>query len=108
MPVGLPTSNRLKVSFSHCVQYGTPFDVFPMFKCEFLIQRSYLKGNLMRPFNPKLFLSTPGAGREMMSFRKGQVIFAQGDASDAVFVIQTGRVRLRASTQGRKEATLDI
>ena len=44
----------------------------------------------MQAFNPKLFLSTPGTGREMVSFRKGDVIFAQGDASDAVFVIQTG------------------
>ena len=49
--------------------------------------------------NPKTFLSTPGAGREMISFRKGQVIFAQGDASDAVFVIQTGSVGLGARSQ---------
>ena len=59
-------------------------------------------------FNPKVFLSTEGAGREMMFFRKGQAIFAQGDASDAVFVIQTGSVRLSARSQGGKEATLDI
>jgi CRP-like cAMP-binding protein len=36
------------------------------------------------------------------------MIFAQGDASDAVFVIQTGSVRLSARSQGGKEATLDI
>ena len=62
----------------------------------------------MRSFNPKLFLSTPGTGREMVCFRKGQVVFAQGDASDAVFVIQTGRVRLSAKTRRGKETTLDI
>jgi CRP/FNR family transcriptional regulator, cyclic AMP receptor protein len=61
-----------------------------------------------RTFDPKLFLSTPGTGRERMSFRKGQVIFAQGAASDAVFVIQTGRVRLSAKTRKGKETTLDI
>jgi CRP-like cAMP-binding protein len=59
-------------------------------------------------FNPKTFLSTTGAGRDMMSFRRGQVIFAQGDASDAVFVIQTGRVRLSRRSHTGKEATLDI
>jgi CRP/FNR family transcriptional regulator, cyclic AMP receptor protein len=59
-------------------------------------------------FNPKTFLSTVGAGREMMSFRKGRMIFAQGDACDAVFVIQSGNVRLSARSQGGKEATLDI
>jgi len=62
----------------------------------------------MRTFNPKLFVSTPGTGRRMMSFHKGQVIFAQGTRSDAVFVIQTGRVRLSAKTQKGKETTLDI
>ena len=44
----------------------------------------------------------------MMSFRKGQSIFAQDDVSDAVFVIQTGSVRLSARDQSGKEATLDI
>jgi CRP/FNR family cyclic AMP-dependent transcriptional regulator len=62
----------------------------------------------MKTFDLKLFLSTPGTGREMLLFPKGQVIFAQGDASNAVFVIQTGRVRLSARTLEGREATLDI
>lgn len=61
-----------------------------------------------RNFNPKTFFSKVGRGREMRSFRKGQMIFAQGDVADAVFVIQTGVVRLSARSQGGKEATLDI
>jgi CRP-like cAMP-binding protein len=64
--------------------------------------------SLMLPFNPRSFLSTAGTGREIVSFHKGQVIFAQGDASDAVFVIQTGSVRLTAKTRVGKETTLDI
>ena len=59
-------------------------------------------------FDPKAFLSTVGAGRGMMSFRKRQSIFAQDDVSDAVFVIQTGSVRLSARSQSGKEATLEI
>jgi CRP-like cAMP-binding protein len=59
-------------------------------------------------FDPIAFLSTVGAGREMMSFRKGESIYAQDDVSDAVFVIQTGSVRLSARGQHGKEATLDI
>lgn len=59
--------------------------------------------------DPKPFFSTPGAGREMLFFRKGRVIFAQGDVSDAVFVIQTGRVKLSARSQrAGAEATFDI
>lgn len=59
-------------------------------------------------FSAKAFLSTAGPGREMVSFRKGESIFAQGDASDAVFVIQTGVVRLSIRAHGGREATLDI
>ena len=59
-------------------------------------------------FNPKTFLSTVGMGREMMSFRKGQTIYAQGDATDALFVIQEGNVKLSVKSKAGKEATLDI
>ena len=59
-------------------------------------------------FNAKMFLSTIGAGREMMSFRKGQTIYAQGDAADALFVIQTGKVKLSVKSPAGKEAVLDI
>jgi len=59
-------------------------------------------------FNPKTFLSTVGTGREMMSFRRGQTIFAQGDATDALYVIQKGKVRLSVKSEAGKEATLDI
>jgi CRP-like cAMP-binding protein len=62
----------------------------------------------LQPSTCNLFLSTPGKGREMLSYRKGQVIFSQGDASDAVFVVQTGRVRLSAKARRGKETTLDI
>ena len=43
-----------------------------------------------------------------MSFRRGQTIFAQGDATDALFVIQKGKVRLSVKSQAGKEAFLDI
>jgi CRP-like cAMP-binding protein len=61
-----------------------------------------------RDFDPKVFLSTIGDGRQMVSFRKKQIIFAQGDATDAVFVIQKGTVRLSAKSKAGKEATLGI
>src|ERR1035438_8330581 len=59
-------------------------------------------------FNPKTFLSTAGTGREMMSFRRGQTIYAQSDTADALFVIQTGKVKISVKSQAGKEATLDI
>jgi CRP/FNR family cyclic AMP-dependent transcriptional regulator len=59
-------------------------------------------------FNPKIFLSTVGAVREMMSFQSGQTVYAQGDAADALFVIQNGKVKLSVKSKAGKEATLDI
>jgi len=61
-----------------------------------------------RAFNPKTFLTTVGAGRKMVSFSKGQTIYAQGDAADALFVIQEGQVKLSVKSHNLKEATLDI
>jgi CRP-like cAMP-binding protein len=61
-----------------------------------------------RDFDPKIFLSTIGDGRQIVSFRKKQIIFAQGDRPDAVFVIQKGKVRLSAKSKAGKEATLGI
>ena len=43
-----------------------------------------------------------------MSFPKKQIIFTQGDAADAVFYIQEGKVRLTVVSQIGKEATLGI
>src|ERR1700719_1979235 len=59
-------------------------------------------------FNPMTFLSTAGDGRSMMSLRKGQPIYAQGDAADALFVIQKGKVKVGVRSQAGREAILDI
>jgi CRP/FNR family transcriptional regulator, cyclic AMP receptor protein len=61
-----------------------------------------------RPFNPKTFLSTVGAGRTLVSFRKGQTIFAQGDPADSLFVIQKGEVKVSVKSRSGKETILDI
>jgi CRP/FNR family transcriptional regulator, cyclic AMP receptor protein len=61
-----------------------------------------------RAFNPRTFLTTVGAGRKMMSVRKGQTIYVQGDTADALFVIQVGKVKLSVKSKTGKEATLDI
>ena len=47
-----------------------------------------------RDFDPHAFLATIGEGRKFVLFPKKQTIFAQGDPSDAVFYIQTGKVKL--------------
>jgi CRP/FNR family transcriptional regulator, cyclic AMP receptor protein len=59
-------------------------------------------------FDPNTFLATIGEGRKMLSVPKKQLIFAQGDAADAVFYVQTGKVRLTVVSKIGKEATIAL
>jgi CRP/FNR family cyclic AMP-dependent transcriptional regulator len=61
-----------------------------------------------RLFNPRVFLTSVGPGRKMMSFEKGQIIFAKGDAAEALYVIQKGQVKLSVKSPVGREAILDI
>jgi CRP/FNR family cyclic AMP-dependent transcriptional regulator len=51
---------------------------------------------------------TIGEGRQSVLFQRKQGIFAQGDTADAVFHIQTGKVRLTVVSNDGKEATIGI
>jgi|SRR5450755_1665186 CRP/FNR family transcriptional regulator, cyclic AMP receptor protein len=61
-----------------------------------------------RDFDPRIFLATIGEGRTVVAFPKKQTIFTQGEAADAVFYIQEGKVRLTVVSKVGKEATLGI
>jgi CRP-like cAMP-binding protein len=61
-----------------------------------------------RDFDPHAFLATIGEGRKVVAFPEKQTIFTQGDAADAVFYIQQGKVRLTVVSKIGKEATLGI
>jgi CRP/FNR family transcriptional regulator, cyclic AMP receptor protein len=62
----------------------------------------------MSEFDPAKFLATIGEGRTLPVFAKRQIIFAQGDAANAVFYIREGKVRLTVVSKAGKEATLGI
>jgi CRP-like cAMP-binding protein len=59
-------------------------------------------------FDPRKFLATIGEGRKVETVPKRKTIFAQGDAADAVFYIQEGKVRLTVVSKIGKEAILGI
>jgi CRP-like cAMP-binding protein len=64
------------------------------------------RGN--RRFDPAVFLETAAKGRVISTHPKKHIIFAQGDAADAVFYIKKGKVKVTVvSTQG-KEAVVAI
>jgi len=44
----------------------------------------------------------------VMSVRKGETIVSQGDRADAIYFIQTGRVKVSVASSSGKEAVLAI
>ncbi len=59
-------------------------------------------------FDPKRFLAKVGSGRTVAKFLPGNCVFAQGDAANAVFYIQEGRVKLTVVSRQGKEAVIGI
>jgi CRP/FNR family cyclic AMP-dependent transcriptional regulator len=59
-----------------------------------------------QPFDPKSFLAKIGEGRGIVKYRKGEVVFSQGDAADAVFYIQKGKVKVIVVSEQGKEAVV--
>jgi len=59
-------------------------------------------------FQPAAFLANTGLGRTMLELKKNQTVFSQGDASDAVFYIQKGKVKLAVNSKAGKEATIAL
>jgi CRP/FNR family transcriptional regulator, cyclic AMP receptor protein len=61
-----------------------------------------------RRFDTKSFLARVGDGRSIGKYRKGQIVFSQGDAGDAVFYIQKGKAKLTVVSEQGKEAVIAI
>ena len=64
--------------------------------------------NAALAFDPTVFLTKIETGKTTREYRSKQVVFSQGDAADAVFFIQSGKVKLTVvSTRGR-EAVIGV
>jgi len=57
-------------------------------------------------FDPKSFLTMVGEGRSIGEYRKDQIVFSQGDPADAVFYIQSGKVKVTVVSEQGKEAVV--
>ena len=60
------------------------------------------------PFSPKSFLTKVGSGKTILKSQKNHIIFSQGDVADAVFYVQSGKVKLTVVSQQGKEAVVAI
>src|SRR6202040_3175200 len=59
-------------------------------------------------FDPKSFLAKVGEGRSIGEYRKDQFVFSQGDPADAVFYIESGKVKVTVVSEQGKEAVVAI
>jgi CRP/FNR family transcriptional regulator, cyclic AMP receptor protein len=66
------------------------------------------KSRRRHSFDSRMFLETEGAGRTISRYGRDNEIFAQGDAADAVFYVQKGRVKLTVVSKQGKEVIVAI
>jgi CRP/FNR family cyclic AMP-dependent transcriptional regulator len=59
-------------------------------------------------FDVHKFLANIGEGRKILRVRKKNKVFAQGDACDAIFYINKGKVKLTVVSKNGREATIAI
>src|SRR5436190_11549243 len=59
-------------------------------------------------FNPKSFLAEIGKGKTHSGHSKNHKVFSQGEAADAIFYIQRGKVKLTVVSKQGKEAVIAI
>jgi CRP-like cAMP-binding protein len=59
-------------------------------------------------FDPNTFLTRTEKGKTTQEYRNKHVFFAQGDAADAVFYIQNGKVKLTVVSAQGKEAVIGV
>jgi len=57
-------------------------------------------------FDPEAFLAKADGGVTISKYRKGQVVFSQGDPADSVFYIREGRIKIAVVSDQGKEAVV--
>ncbi len=59
-------------------------------------------------FDPAEFVTKVGNGKRTREYRTKQVVFSQGDPADAVFFVQSGKVKLAVVSARGKEAVIGV
>jgi CRP-like cAMP-binding protein len=67
-----------------------------------------MRNNPALAFDPAAFLTRVESGKTTREYRSKQVVFSQGDAADAVFFIQSGKVKLTVLSTRGKEAVIGV
>ena len=60
------------------------------------------------PFDPKEFLSRLDGARTVATYKKGEVVYRQGEAAEALFYLQAGAAKLTVISDQGKEALVGL
>ena len=66
------------------------------------------KSEVTPAFKAERYLETAGVRRKIVNYRKGEVIFSQGDAATSVLYVLHGRVKISVITSAGKEAVIAL
>jgi CRP/FNR family cyclic AMP-dependent transcriptional regulator len=59
-------------------------------------------------FDPRLLLTKLSAGKTSRAYQANESVFSQGDTADAVFYLQSGKVKITVVSKSGKEAVVAI
>jgi CRP/FNR family cyclic AMP-dependent transcriptional regulator len=66
------------------------------------------KSSARQPFDVGEYLATSGVKKKLVTYRKAQTIFSQGEKATSVFYLQTGAVRIAVTSSKGKEAVVAL
>jgi CRP/FNR family cyclic AMP-dependent transcriptional regulator len=61
-----------------------------------------------KQFDPQAFLAKVGTGKTISKYRKGRIIYSQGEEADRIFYIQAGKVKVTVVSEQGKEAVVGM
>jgi CRP-like cAMP-binding protein len=67
-----------------------------------------MKKSTRAAFDPIKFLAKLGDGKTISKYQKDQIVFSQGAVADAVFYIQSGKIKLTVVSERGKEAVVGV
>ena len=72
------------------------------------IQMAKMRSRKERIFDVGKYLETSGVRKKLVSYRKGQIIFSQGDACNSVLYLRRGTVKISVNASTGKEAVIAL
>jgi CRP/FNR family cyclic AMP-dependent transcriptional regulator len=64
--------------------------------------------NLLSAFDPEAFVRSVGEGRTVTVYQTDKIVFAQGDRADAVYYLESGRIKVMVVSPHGKEAVVAL